>query len=169
LSAKIYSTVIIFAGEEAKMTDNEIIKALEYCQQQGITSECERCKVKRGCRATLIENALDLIERQKAEIEKLQVSTMVCEQRDLIIRNSKLITLNWGNPIIVAIKSEAVREFAERLKAEIKSDLYGDDVIPRGTIDWLVKEMASQTFWESDAYVGTEQIDILVKEMMDQF
>jgi hypothetical protein len=53
------------------MTNNEIIKALEYCQQQGITSECERCKVKSGCRATLIENALDLIERQKAEIERL--------------------------------------------------------------------------------------------------
>ena len=29
------------------MTDNEIIKALEYCTQQGITSECERCGVKK--------------------------------------------------------------------------------------------------------------------------
>jgi hypothetical protein len=53
------------------MTDNEIIKALDYCTQQGITSECERCEVKKGCRSELIVNALDIITRQKAEIKRL--------------------------------------------------------------------------------------------------
>jgi hypothetical protein len=53
------------------MTDNEIIKALEYCNSQGITSECEKCKVKKGCRSELLKNALDLINRQKSEIERL--------------------------------------------------------------------------------------------------
>ena len=61
------------------MTDNEIIKSLEYCTQQGITSECERCGVKKGCRSELIVNALELISRQRAEIERL--SNFVTEER----------------------------------------------------------------------------------------
>lgn len=60
-------------------------------------------------------DVLNYINSLKAKIQQLQVSTMVCEQRDLIIENSKLITLNWGNPLVVAIKSEAIREFAEKI------------------------------------------------------
>lgn len=51
------------------MTDEQIIKALEYCSKQGVTSECERCKVPKGCRPYLISKAIDLINRQKAEIK----------------------------------------------------------------------------------------------------
>lgn len=54
------------------MRENEIIKALEYCLAQGITSECERCRDKIGCRDTLLRDALALIHRQAAEIEGLQ-------------------------------------------------------------------------------------------------
>ena len=53
------------------MNDDKIIKALEYCLEQGITSDCERCKVKIGCRDTLLKDALDLINRQKTEINIL--------------------------------------------------------------------------------------------------
>jgi hypothetical protein len=48
-----------------KVKDNDVIKALEYCLAQGITSECEKCTVKIGCRDTLLHNALDLINRKK--------------------------------------------------------------------------------------------------------
>ena len=58
------------------MTDAEIIKALELCfTEKGTTYTCaicpyhsfgELCKVERD------KDALDLIKRQKAEIEKLQ-------------------------------------------------------------------------------------------------
>ena len=41
------------------------------------------------------------------------------------------------------IKAEAVKEFADRLK-----------------------ERASRGFWETDAYIGVEQIEELVKEMV---
>lgn len=81
--------------------DNEIIRGLERMSEEdpdGFSSDL-----------------LNLINRQKAEIERLQVSTMICEQRELLIENAKLITLNWGNPIIVAIKSETVREIAEKI------------------------------------------------------
>jgi molybdate-binding protein len=53
------------------MNDNEPIKALEYCLAQGITSECEKCTDKIGCRDTLLHNALDFIKRKNTEIDIL--------------------------------------------------------------------------------------------------
>ena len=54
------------------MTDNEIIKALECCMKTEFISDCAKCEMLASdCKDTLIENALDLINRQKAEIERL--------------------------------------------------------------------------------------------------
>ena len=59
------------------MTDNEIIKALECCtdDSNGVT-RCERCPYQTTdldyCIDDLLEQALDLINRQQAEIERLQ-------------------------------------------------------------------------------------------------
>lgn len=126
------------------MTDNEIIKALECCGDKNC-KYCPNFSEDIECSEKLIKLSLDLIKRQKAEIEKLQVSTMVCEQRDLIIENAKLITLNWGNPIIVAIKSEAIREFAERLKEKSVWDDKGDTkIVYEYDIDKIAKEMTEQ-------------------------
>jgi hypothetical protein len=86
------------------MTDN-VIKDIEYCLEQGITSECERCVDKIGCRDTLLRNALDLINRQKAEIERLKD----------IARSALKESINICDAIFEA-KSEARKEFAERLK-----------------------------------------------------
>ena len=56
------------------MTDNEIIKALEYCVKTEFISDCEKCEmIAFDCKDTLIENALNLINLQKAEIERLKV------------------------------------------------------------------------------------------------
>lgn len=68
------------------MTDSEIIAALTTCHKGNGYSECEKCPyvVTRGCMDILGEDALGLINRQQAELEK--------------------------------VKSEAVREFAEKLK-----------------------------------------------------
>lgn len=50
-------------------TDDEIIKALECC----INDNCNDCPETFGnCELTTMRNALDLLKRQKAEIEKLQ-------------------------------------------------------------------------------------------------
>lgn len=59
------------------MLNKRTIKDLEYCAKQGITSECERCKVKPGCRETLIKRALDIIkglEMNNRDLEELVVS-----------------------------------------------------------------------------------------------
>ena len=50
------------------MTDNEITKALECC----INDDCDNCPDTFGnCEHNAMRNALDLINRQKAEIERL--------------------------------------------------------------------------------------------------
>ena len=52
------------------MTDNEIIKALECCIDCDCT-DCP-CNTREGCKDIDYEAMLDLINRQKAEIEELK-------------------------------------------------------------------------------------------------
>lgn len=52
------------------MTDNEIIKALECCEKQPHCTGCPYFE-KIGCKKHLYQDALDLINRQEAEIERL--------------------------------------------------------------------------------------------------
>lgn len=56
------------------MNDTEIIKALECCVIQG--GKCEECPYESimdcDCEDMLLRNAFDLINRQKAEIERLE-------------------------------------------------------------------------------------------------
>ena len=80
----------------------------------------------------IVRKAEEEITRQQTEIERLK--------NEIQITKDAYIMLQTKNEII---KSEAIKEFAERLKG-----------------------MATQRFWETDAYVGVEQIDSLVKEML---
>ena len=59
---------------DKKLTDNEIVKALEICQGAHDNDTCNNCKYKRnfGCRDALCNDTLDLINRQNAEIERLK-------------------------------------------------------------------------------------------------
>ena len=55
------------------LSNNDIIKALEYCSKQTSISDCEKCEMPPlECRHALVKYALDLINRQKAEIERLK-------------------------------------------------------------------------------------------------
>lgn len=60
------------------MTDNEIVKALECCKltNEQQESQCEDCPLWETslmiCQELLAFHALDLINRQKAEIERLE-------------------------------------------------------------------------------------------------
>ena len=58
------------------MTNNEIIKALECCVNEkadckGCPYESDGCLIENG-KNKLLEDTLDLINRQKAEIERLK-------------------------------------------------------------------------------------------------
>ena len=58
------------------MNDNDIIKALECCKIKTPPYKCEECPLLRGMSNSCIyeckELAYDLINRQKAEIERLK-------------------------------------------------------------------------------------------------
>ena len=82
------------------MTDKEIIKALEYCSKQDTCDEkCPFRYVNDGkqCYPTLLGNALDLINRQQAEIKRLRK-----EQRQFA---------DIGK-MYSEVRAEAVNEFA---------------------------------------------------------
>ena len=106
------------------MTDNEIIKALGCCPKAEMTVDCKAlgCPVyqKKGCGYVLncdldsttdaiieglSKDALDLINRQKAEIEALIAGQETLQR------------------YISTAKAEAVKEFAERLcKDRVSND-----------------------------------------------
>ena len=125
------------------MTDNEIIKALECCTDKSYENynECPYSTDTLSCeRLKLLEDSLDLINRQKAEIEKLKGSTIVSN-----IMESQRIKRE--------AKSEAIKEFVERLKNKIKTECnpYGKPTFDYDTslaimcyIDNLVKEMVGE-------------------------
>ena len=90
------------------MTDNEIIKGLEHCRNE---KECIGCPLEifaddNGC----IKKALALINRQKAEIEKRERGLQFLQET--IGKNES----RWLD-IVAEQRAEAIKEFAERLKA----------------------------------------------------
>ena len=122
------------------MTDNEIIKALECCSKAVGCNDCKKiqCSLYRACWKDyrimghpIIHYALDLINRQKAEIERLK-------------KGWKADVIETSN-----IKTEAIKEFAERLKESKyqSSDWsHGEHpfVVEVDDIDNLVKEMVGE-------------------------
>ena len=65
------------------MTDNEIIKALECCGSKGLLSFCDDCPYCEGgwCINKMPKDTLDLINRQKAEIERLREENFLLSQK----------------------------------------------------------------------------------------
>ena len=95
------------------MTDTEIIKALECCSiRNHCASSCpyddedDTCV---ECTSKLTKDALALINRQKAEIERLRNTV----KTDFLTVTEKL---KLSQSEIRDIRTEAIKEFAERLK-----------------------------------------------------
>lgn len=130
---------------ERKYTDAEVLKAL-YCCNAGV---CEECPVgKEVCYDLPLEViAAALINRQKAEIEEWKSNANDWQNQYLkLIEEMEIYQEHIDQDIIYAkaIKTEAIKDFAERLKAnmchgypylEIEEDLFRRDV------DNLVAEM----------------------------
>ena len=128
---------------DKKLTDNEIKKALECCIKSRHFGECfeNKCPLisEDGCKVgkeTLYPYALDLINRQKAEIERLSEYTsgrvvQMLTERDVSEEIAEYFQF------VEEIKAEAYKEFAERLK-----ELLG--VTRFSVVDDLVKEMVGE-------------------------
>ena len=123
------------------MTDNEIIKALECCIPNNM-EKCLVCPFHRECikedKNYLAEYALDLINRQKAEIERLTVP------KELIDDDFCGVVCEFAEELIKKAKAEAIKEFAERLKEKERPTFPLAMVIDVCEIDNLVKEMVGE-------------------------
>ena len=114
-----------------KMTDNEIVKALECCSSNVLYEKCVDCPyeedLQKGhtCIIKATKHSLDLINRQKAEIERL----------------NKQIVFEVEGAYDRGIKAGAI-EFADRLKAEFPKEFDEGLCCTLCTgVDNLLKEM----------------------------
>ena len=98
------------------MTDNEIIKAL---REMGAEYE-----------GNFSNAVLGLINRQKAEIERLNKANL-----SLVERLKKARKQRKG------ARADAIKAFAERLKGKIRMNGFCEEFVFRSDIDNLVKEM----------------------------
>ena len=110
------------------MTDEQIIKALKCCGNWESDESCDECPENTygfGCAQKMAKHSLDLINRQKAEIERLQIKNKTLTE----------ITKNYDWKFEKA-KSEAIKEFADKgelihdvhlIIDHVKKEMVGDD------------------------------------------
>ena len=122
---------------DKNLTDNEILKALEICSNDG---DCNECKINphKGnygyCTSIAIKAALDLINRQQEEIEKLTSA------------------INGFRGYEDKIKAEAYKECIEKVEEIICDNTYPDFDINHKAVN----------IWKAEAY---KNINNLLKEM----
>ncbi|MBP3936422.1 MAG: hypothetical protein IK954_02420 [Clostridia bacterium] len=112
-----------------KLTDNEIIKALGNCLHRGcnvcIRRPEEYGATERQCSRGLMKDALSLINRQKAEIERLQTENKLLTDNHPANTHSNCVAVDNGliftktladyDKLIGDIAHEAIKEFAKYL------------------------------------------------------
>lgn len=124
-----------------KLTEEQIIKAMQCVIGNGVScSECEYQKVLPfpSCRRMCAEQALDLINRKNAEIERLQNRNKFLE-----IEYKNQGNLFWAR--VQTSNLEAIKEFAERLKSRLRFYYQNQGMLEKEFcllhIDKAVKEM----------------------------
>lgn len=119
---------------DKKFTDEEIIEALE-CHINA--DDCESCGICGWCEEIILTKlVLDLINRQKAEIERLQ-------------KEANLVSILFQDlqERINDIKAEAYKEFAERLKRSTVTVVLGNKIYAVATskdVDNILKELVGE-------------------------
>ena len=146
------------------MTYKEIIKALECCASG---KNCEECSL--NCKAPTSKDILALINRQQAEIERLEKHNKEVTENCLIVMNRTEERYNTlfeeaKEILINEARAEAIKEFAERLKEGFNALEYRANTT-RKTI--RIEELREQMDWVLHS-VAIEKIDNLVKEMVGE-
>lgn len=135
------------------MFDEQIIKALECCIARENCEEvfCEFCPYERvfNCAGVMMQNAIDFINRQKARTKELEERISYLEESIDCSRKE----YNRSLQKMQQLKSEAIKEFAERLKeGEVYMRIEFPNTKNTGTEDYIVL---------------SDDIDNLVKEMTE--
>lgn len=130
------------------MTDNKIMKALSNISYGGHSCiECEhridkgeeRCGLK-GC--YIARNALDLINRQKIELERSRELLEMAEKAMKIANEDADLMREQYK----CVKAEAIREFAEELMFNLDGDIeaYANAGHGLNVYEWLYSYMRSK-------------------------
>ena len=102
-----------------KFTDEQIIKALECCFTNDFgKTNCNKCAFYTAtakCMDDMQNAVIDLINRQAAEIERLTAKILVKDN----INDYNTMQLRIAREELRTAKSEAIKEFAERLTDKI--------------------------------------------------
>ena len=164
---------------DKKLTDNEIVKALECCAD--INDKCPECPLKdknrESCVGILMSNALDLINRLQSENKNLMAEVekqkKKVEMRNIFIEKQKAENErlkakvnhynycyeNFVNTPSSRIKAEAYKEFAELLRLAIVNKP-SEFKASQATVDFL----------NGSAYRQQEildEIELTLKELVD--
>lgn len=124
------------------MTGNEIIKTMQQCN--GWNGRCLNCPLNSegtNCKEKLNSYALELINRQKTEIEGLKKE----------LTEYKL-QLKMSERTVDEIKSAAIKKFVHRLKDKVVQKYEYTDIRIFEEIDNLVKEIKRGVDSEYKAY-----------------
>ena len=142
-----------------EFTDEEIVKAVECCSEPCcVCEECPLYCVGANCSSfELHRYALDLINRQKTEIEELNIqlrelwniaSLYKAEGEKQEGYNKNLLTANTAlSNEILSAKAKAYKEFADRLKRSTVTAVIGNEIYDVATskgVDNLLEEMVGE-------------------------
>ena len=142
-----------------KFTDEEIKSSLEVI---ATTRNCNECKIRNckwgtcNCSQITANAALDLIKRQKAELEAIKdekaMGFKLSEEQINEIKEYVLKSVEYNER---EIKAEAYKEFAEKIKKSIKENV--DEAWHRDDGNGIY-----------DAEYVLDDIDNLLKEMVGE-
>ena len=132
-----------------EFTDEQIIKALEYCSTDVRENTCPKCAFykKHRCSTLMLNAVSDLINRQKAEIKRLALELDISKalhKEAVAERNFYCHQMIRFESMFKTAKSEAIKEFAERLKAISDSRPLYDELVYIDEIEEVVKEMTEE-------------------------
>ena len=152
-------------SEEKKLTDEEIVKALECCTKDGWCKECPYFINGIDCGNQRSENDyLDLINRQKAEIERLT------QRLDYYNKSSDY---HEGNQKELEERNAELQKQVDELKTENKELYKEHTTLIAGSIlkqQDIVKDTAKEIYCHiAKAYYDKEMLKIFREYLKERY
>lgn len=131
---------------DKKFTDEEIIETLERCSKGG---GCFRCAMaymhSANCIRILETECLDLINRQKAEIERLKpTNDEKFRQQDMLAEKTKQHYADLYNEAKDTLKAEAYKEYHIKAKSCLKANRDVEQQIGNNYVVKRIKEIENR-------------------------
>ena len=151
------------------MTDNEIIKALECC----VTNKCDECAIYKECHSEngkgRVEVVIDLINRQKAIIEKsekvehfadktIETANAKIERLEKELMKCKL-EKEMLYQTVEEIKSETIKEFAEKIDKLLERYSHIHEDVEKAMSDVIEHDdemIEMQSVWDVHTLIANE-------------